>query len=275
MGNQQLQLSKEYKIRGDIMSETVLLTFEGKTATITLNRPESMNAMDIELLHELSKKLNLVKQSDASILILTGEGKAFSAGGDIKTMLQQSDEDGFGVVMETIKDIMVTLYTLPLITVSAINGAAAGLGLSFALASDYVVAHEKAKVAMNFIGVGLIPDGGGHFFLQKRIGEVKAKQLIWEGKKLTADQALNIGLIDEVVSDDFKEALKTKIHYLQNAPIKAMIETKLIYAIESKKQLETILDLEKQGQQKMRKTKDHQEGIKAFLEKRAPNFKGE
>ncbi|QHS24064.1 enoyl-CoA hydratase [Virgibacillus sp. MSP4-1] len=257
------------------MSNSVLLTMEGKTAKLTLNRPDSMNAMDVNLLNELHEQLQQLKESQVNVLVITGNGKAFSAGGDIKTMLLQSDPEGFKETMETIKEIMVTLYTLPAITISAINGAAAGLGLSLALACDYVFADEEATIAMNFIGIGLIPDGGGHFFMKQRLGEVKAKQTIWEGQKQTAHQAQQAGLIDETVSSDFDGFIQNKINQLHKQPLRAMIETKLIYAQENRERLENTLSLETDGQQKMRQTKDHKAGVQAFIEKRPPVFQGE
>ncbi len=257
------------------LSNTVRLSVEGKIATITLNRPNSRNAMDAELLIALQDALRKVKDSSANVLVLTGEGPAFSAGGDIKTMLQEMNPDGFEEIMGIIKDIIVTLYTLPKITISAVNGAAAGLGLSLALASDFVIAHNSAKIAMNFIGIGLIPDGGGHFFMKKRLGEVKAKQVIWEGKRMTAEEAKQIGLVDDVVNGDLQVYLTNRLNLLLSSPLKAMIETKLLYAEYYRSELEHILDRETIGQKNMRQTKDHAEGIKAFLEKRAPNYQGE
>src|SRR5690606_27377789 len=217
---------------------------DGNVATITLNRPNSMNAMDVELLNELLATLKEVKESNVKIVMITGEGKAFSAGGDIKTMLQGNDPNGFQEVMNTIKEMMATLYTLPAITVSVVNGAAAGLGLSLALASDFVVAHEESILAMNFIGIGLIPDGGGHFFMEKRLGAVKAKQVIWEGKKMTAKEALSIGLVDDIITGDMNDYLTRKVGLLLSSPLKAMIETKLIYAEYDKQKLLEMLDRE-------------------------------
>lgn len=257
------------------MSETVLLNYEHNVATLTLNRPDQLNAMDQNLLNELLEKLKQINESDAQVVVLTGAGKAFSAGGDIKTMLQSSSPEDFTQVMNTIKEIMLTYYTMPRITISAINGAAAGLGFSMALASDFLISSPKAKLAMNFIGIGLIPDGGGHFFLEQRLGPVRAKQTIWEGKLMSANEAYEAGLVDTVTSEDFSESLNQYVGKLLASPLKAMIETKTIYADYYRPKLENYLEKERTGQSKMRQTKDHQEGIQAFLEKRKPNFKGE
>lgn len=135
----------------------------GKVTKITLNRPDKLNSLNVEMLYELETALKEAAKSPSSILILTGNGKAFCAGGDIKMMLEE-DEALYESVITTINNIVSTLYSLKKVTVCTINGAAAGLGLSIALACDKVVAVPTAILAMNFIGIGLIPDGGGHFF---------------------------------------------------------------------------------------------------------------
>ncbi|MDV2583043.1 enoyl-CoA hydratase [Alkalibacillus haloalkaliphilus] len=254
------------------MSETVLLNYENDVATVTLNRPEQLNAMNEELLIDLQEKLDKVQRSEAKILVVTGNGKAFSAGGDMKMMLQASGPDTFNDVMSKIRDIVLTLYQMPKITISALNGATAGLGLSIALASDYVIAKSDAKVAMNFIGIGLIPDGGGHFFMEQRVGTVKAKQLIWEGKTLTAKEAEQLQLIDLSTDEDLNQVVNGYVHKLKHAPILAMIESKGILNSQQISKLKAILDSETNGQLSMRQTEDHQEGVQAFLNKRQPQF---
>ncbi|MFY4774222.1 enoyl-CoA hydratase [Metabacillus sp. RGM 3146] len=253
---------------------TINLSFEDRVAYLELNRPESINAMNEEMLRELLAALQEVKESSADVLILSGSGKGFSAGGDIKTMLNNMDEAAFSPVMKVISDIALTLYTLPKLTISAIHGPAAGLGFSLALATDYIIAHQTATLSMNFIGIGLIPDGGGHFFLSRRLGEIKAKRLIWNGERLTAESAYDMGLVDRLVRGDIKSEVRNKVGEWLEKPVGAMIETKLIYAHQHKEMLEAMLKKEHDAQFKMRKTNDHQEGIRAFLDKRQPKFTG-
>ncbi|RAK18242.1 enoyl-CoA hydratase/carnithine racemase [Anoxybacillus vitaminiphilus] len=252
--------------------ETVLLTFANQLAILELNRPDSLNAMNEQMLTEIMAKLKEVEKSDALILLMTGKGRGFSAGGDIKTMLNIEDQEKFVNIMETIKQLIITLYSLPKVVIAAVHGPAAGLGFSFALASDYLIATKSARLAMNFIGIGLIPDGGGHFFLEKRLGEAKAKQLIWQGKTMSAEEAFRIGLVDEIVED--ANEIYEKIAQWKTKPLQAMIETKKIYTELNKGRLLQALHLEMIGQQKMRQTEDHREGVRAFLEKRKPNFSG-
>lgn len=265
-----MELTIEYK------PKTLNVTVVGKVATIQLNRPESLNSIDAEMIKELVICLKEISISDdIFIVVLRGNDRAFSAGGDLKTMLsQENNESDFYSIMEHVSELVITMYNMPMLTISAVSGAAAGLGLSLALATDYIIADENSKLAMNFIGVGLIPDGGAHFFLERRLGEDKAKQLIWEGKMMKASEAYRMNLIHEITSN-YQEALNAKLEEWLNKPIQAMIKTKKILAEKNRPQLLKILELEKHGQLKMRETKDHREGVNAFIEKRKPRFSGE
>lgn len=256
--------------------QTVIVTYIERTAVVELNRPEAMNAMNEEMLHELAKVLKEITYKDEiDIVILKGKGKAFSAGGDIKMMLSSDVTEGFDNIMDCISDIVTSLYLMPKLTICAVHGAAAGLGLSVALATDYIIAEPESKLAMNFIGIGLIPDGGGHFFLERRLGEVKAKELIWEGRVLSAQQAYEKDLIHEIASIPLEQAVEKKRQIWLNSPTKAMIKTKKILSEQNRPTLLKILEIEKNAQMKMRETKDHKEGVQAFLKKRKPKFIGQ
>ncbi|REK59563.1 MAG: enoyl-CoA hydratase [Geobacillus sp.] len=252
--------------------ETIILSFSGNVAVLELNRPDSLNAMNEQMLKELLEALRQIEQSDALIVLIRGKGRGFSAGGDIKTMLSADDPERFPEIMNTIQEVIMSLYSMPKIVVSVVHGPAAGLGLSFALASDYVIATKEARLAMNFIGIGLIPDGGGHFLLAKRVGQVKAKHIIWEGKLMNAEEAYELGIVDIVVDNEAKA--EEKIAEWQAKPLQAMIATKKLYVNLTKDELLKVLQFETEEQQKMRQTEDHQEGVRAFLEKRKPKFQG-
>lgn len=259
----------------NFVTDKVNLRIDGRVATLEMNRPESLNAMDSDLIRGLICKLKEISESDdIDIVVLSGKGRAFSAGGDIKTMLTNMNESDFLPVMDCISELIITLYSTSKLTISAISGVAAGLGFSLALAADYIIADKTSKLAMNFIGIGLIPDGGAHFFLEKRLGETKAKQVIWDGKLMGAEEAFKLGLIQEVAEGELQETLATRISDWLSRPVQAMIKTKKILAEKNRPQLLKILELEKYGQQKMRETVDHQEGIQAFIEKRRPNYIG-
>ncbi|WP_050182585.1 enoyl-CoA hydratase [Domibacillus robiginosus] len=254
--------------------EYVLCSIKSETAYICLNRPEAMNALNVKMIEELCCCLKEISRNDdVDVVVLSGIGSIFSAGGDLKEMLSAMNEVQFQSVMETISDIALYFYSMPKLTIAAIHGAAAGLGLSIALAADFVLCETDSKLAMNFIGVGLIPDGGGHFMLENRLGAVRAKKVIWDGKAMSGSEAAEIGLADRSVTPGtIREEVQYLIKELQQKPVQAMIKTKKIMADMSRPQLIKTLELEKQGQLKMRKSSDHQEGVRAFLEKRKPVF---
>ncbi|WP_432352775.1 enoyl-CoA hydratase [Sporosarcina sp. A2] len=258
------------------MFQTIELTKDGRIATLTLNRPSSMNAMDDVMMKELADAFEELKAEESiQVLLIKGAGRTFSAGGDIKKMIDPESPMDMGDVMQHITRLAKTLYLLPQITIASVHGAAAGLAFSLALGCDVIVAEEDSKLAMNFIGIGLVPDGGGHFFLKERIGTTNAKKMIWGGEVLDAETAKAAGLIDELVPNGQGEASATQLaEALLNSPIQAMIASKRILHESKRAELEHILELESESQVAMRTTADHLEGIRAFVEKRQPSFSG-
>ena len=257
--------------------KSIKLEIEDRKAVLTLNRPQVMNAMDFDMMRELADCFEALHHNkDVQILVIRGEGKVFSAGGDVKAMVSSNDYNDFSMIMGDITRMAKAYYTLPMVTIAQIHGAAAGLGFSLALGSDIIVAEHSSKLAMNFIGIGLVPDGGGHFFMKERLGTTKAKQMIWEGKVLNGEEAHALGLIDYNVPEQAAGATVDQlVGKLLASPILAMIETKRILHEANLPQLESILKGEEAGQTKMRSTADHREGIVAFVEKRLPQFKGQ
>ncbi|MFV4876270.1 enoyl-CoA hydratase [Bacillus velezensis] len=245
---------------------------KGKIAEIVLNRPDSYNALNEQMLRELENACVMAADSEALIVLLRGEGRGFSAGGDIQMMTSDHDSGEYERLMKMIESITLTLYDMKKIVIAAIHGAAAGLGLSFALCADVVLAEENARLAMNFIGIGLVPDGGGHYLLMRRVGEIEAKKLIWSGEKLPAEKAVRLKLADGLFSGGPSEGAQPYIDRLLHAPLSAMIETKAIYQSLHISRLKDVLSLERKAQENMRKTDDHKEGIRAFLDKRTPQF---
>ncbi len=255
--------------------KSVVVQKEGTVATVSLNRPEVLNALNKEMLVELNKELKALSlDEEITIIILKGNGNGFCSGGDIKSMFNLGNEKDFYGIMDCINELAMAMYTMPKLTIAAVHGAAAGLGFSLALATDCIIAEQKSKLAMNFIGIGLIPDGGGHFFLERRLGELRAQEVIWEGSVMNAEQASEIGLVDVVAQDNLEDEIRRKVEEWQAKPILSMIRTKKILAETNRPKLLKMLELEKHSQFVMRQTEDHAEGIQAFIEKRKPNFKG-
>ncbi len=258
------------------MYETLELTKQGRTGYLKLNRPQAMNAMSGTMMKELADCFEaLHHDSTLQVLVIHGEGKAFSAGGDIKEMMDPANPMDIDSVMVDVSRLAKALYTLPQVTIAAIHGASAGLAFSMALACDHIIAEENSKLAMNFIGIGLVPDGGGHFFLKERVGTAKAQHMIWAGQVLKAHDALAKGIIDEVTAEGRSmEYANDYVEQTLASPVKAKLATKHILHHLKVAELEQVLELEASAQSTMRKSTDHLEGIQAFVEKRKPQFQG-
>lgn len=256
----------------------IKFTLENSVAVITLNRPEVLNSFNIPMAKEVQDALTKCEeQNTIRAVVITGEGRAFSAGQDLA---EASPKDkplaNLGKILEeSYNPIIKQIYEIEKPVVAGVNGVAAGAGANIALACDIVVASEKASFVQAFSKIGLIPDSGGTYFLPRLIGLQKASALMMLGDKITADEAEKIGMIYKVYKEnEFKESLKTLSSKLAEMPTRGLALTKKALHQSMNNNLYRQLNVEKEFQIEAGKTNDYKEGVSAFLEKRKPNFNG-
>lgn len=252
---------------------------EGPIATLTMNRPERLNALDKELPAALNDAItHIATDNSIHVVILTGAGRAFCAGGDLSLIgagRARKDETELAPILRSGMQVVLKLRTMPQPVIAAVNGAAAGAGMNLALAADLRVAVEEAVFGQNFAKVGLFPDYGGTFFLPRLVGPAKAAELFYTGDMIDAKTALRLGIVDHVYpADRFQEevqSLAAKIAVGPQVAIRAVKQT--IFAREQDALVEA-LEREVEHQLECFRSHDCLEGIRAFLEKRPPSFRG-
>ena len=250
---------------------------EAGVATITLNRPDALNALTVPMKQALLAALRRVER-DAAVraVILTGAGRAFCAGQDLRERLQP-DAAPLGVeVRERYNPIIRAMRALPKPIVAAINGVAAGAGASLAMACDLRIASDAATFALAFGRVGLVPDSGATWFLPRLVGVTRAAELALLGDSVSAGDAVRLGLVGRVVAADqlAAEARSIAARLAAGAP-RAMALTKRALNAAWQHDLEAALDYEAEIQDIAGRTEDHAEGLAAFMERRPPRFTGE
>ena len=257
--------------------DSIQLIIENNVAHITLNRPEVFNSFNREMALRLQNTLDACeKNPHVRAIVLTGNGKAFCAGQDLKEVTSPELNPGFKKILEEHYNPIITrIRTIEIPIIAAVNGVAAGAGANMALACDVVVASEHASFIQAFSLIGLIPDSGGTFFLPRLVGFQKASALAMLGDKISAEEAERLGMVYKVfTSETFDEEVKKVALKLANMPTKALGLIKKSLNQSLSNNLENQLALESKYQIEAAGTDDYAEGVSAFIDKRKPNFKG-
>ncbi len=258
---------------GLILAET-----SDRIATITLNRPEKLNAFGGTMREELRAALDAAAADRAiRCVIVTGAGRAFCAGGDIdamRRMQQQRDAASFAALLEAGRETVTRIRSMPKIVIAMVNGVAAGAGCNLALACDYRIASADATLGETFVRIGLHPDWGGTWFLPRLVGPSRALEMMASGRMVAADEAASIGLVDRVVpADRLRDETLAMARAFASGPPSAIAAIKTAAYASASNHLDAQLALEIEHQRAAFESDEAKEGIAAFVEKRQPRFR--
>ncbi|MDQ5845210.1 MAG: enoyl-CoA hydratase [Acidobacteriota bacterium] len=261
------------------MYEQIDVSEDSGITTITLNRPEKLNALAGHMRRDLAEALeNAGSDRTVHVVIITGAGRAFCAGGDVAAMaelIEQQDAEEFSRLLGSARRVVTAIHQMTKPVIGSINGAAAGAGCNLALACDLRVASTRASFSQSFVKVGLHPDWGGTYFLPRLVTPNKACEMFFLGEAMDAAEALRLGIVNKVVEpNDLEGATRELAERLRDAPPIALGAAKHAVYMSQAAELEEMLRYETEAQMRCFESKDGAEGVKAFLEKRPPNFTG-
>lgn len=259
--------------------EFVLVERDGAVGTITLNRPDKLNALVGRMRQEVAAAVeDLARDASTRVLVITGAGRAFCAGADIgymKELLERGDTENFTALVEAGRAVVTAIRETSKPVIASVNGPAAGGGANLALACDLRIASERASIGQTFSRIGLHPDWGGTYFLPRLVGVSKALELIFSGEMVEAQEAHRLGLFNRVVPHE-RLAAETRALALGLAakpPLAVALAKRAVYQ-SGDRSLSEMLDLELEHQLRCFGSRDAREGFQAFLEKRQPSFQG-
>lgn len=255
---------------------SIQITKENNVTYIYLNRPEKFNSFNREMAISLQNALKECEQdSECRCVVITGNGKAFSAGQDLAEAININGPGILNIVTQHYNPIIKLIRETKKPIIAAVNGVAAGAGANIALCCDIVLASEEASFIQAFSKIGLIPDSGGTYFLPRLIGLQRASALMMTGDKLSANEALQLGMIYKIFpNENFMNEVKQFAEKIAQMPTQALISTKMLLNQSLQNNLNKQLELEAQYQNELSISYDYREGVNAFLEKRKPVFKG-
>lgn len=260
--------------------ETVKYEINESVATVTMNRPEALNALSLQLTKDLRSAFEQAVADKARAVILTGEGRAFCSGGDLREMQMMWQKEGrieafLDEPLKALHTVIQLIRETPIPFLAAVQGVCAGAGTNFALACDLIFAAENATFNEAFVRIGLSPDCGGSFFLPRAVGEKLAAELFMTGDTLSAERALQIGMINRVTTgENLMDEAMQMAKKLSLAPTAAIGRIKQMLNQTFSNDLSAQLNLEADLQIESGKSNDFKEGVQAFFEKRHPNFTG-
>src|ERR1044071_9121161 len=253
--------------------ETIQLEMRGSVCVLTLNRPDRLNALDVQVAKDFTAAVNEALERGARAIVLTGAGRAFSAGGDLREMQEIAKQEGrveafFDEPLRRLNEAILLIRQTPVPFIAAVNGVASGGGCNLALACVLVIAGESAKFNQAFIKIGLTPDCGGTFMLPRLVGWKRATELLFTGELVSALAAAKMGMINSVIPDgELMSTVMAMAEKLAQAPTAAIGEIKMLLEQSAANDMPAQLDLERRTQIESGKTKDFVEGVHAFLAK--------
>jgi 2-(1,2-epoxy-1,2-dihydrophenyl)acetyl-CoA isomerase len=255
---------------------TITVEIENATATVTLNRPDKKNAVSMEMRTLLWEAFERIAEDDAiRAVVLTGAGTDFCSGMDVGEMGSGDGMTGSMMRMRRLHRIGRAIYSLKKPVIAAVSGICVGAGWSYALSADIVLASETARFAQIFRKIALAPDAGAVWLLSQQIGQMRAKEIVYSGRILKADEALRLGLVLEVLPPDALLArAKTMAADFAAGPTLALAQAKRQFQLATTQSYDDFLEYEFSMQPLMTRSEDHHEGITAFKERRPPEFKG-